>query len=84
MKFNPKTKSLEIKVGTLELVYHDLIYAIRSIRDMAGLPHDKYNRDNHVGLEPVDHAQRAILQACEHLGIVTDAEWGEQLDVRRE
>lgn len=82
MKYNPKSDSVEIDLNNLKMAYLSLVYAIRQIRIMANLPLDKHKRDG--VLEPSDHAQRAIIQAAEAIGINMGAEWGEQLDVRIE
>jgi hypothetical protein len=80
MNFNPKSKSFEINLLNIEMAYNSLIYSIRNIREMAGLPLDKYKKSG--PLDPVDHAQKGILDAAKVLGIDMGAEWGDQLDVR--
>lgn len=78
--FNAQTKSLEIPVATLERVSCELTYTLRSIREIAGLPMDKYPRPG--PLEPADHAQRAVLEIANALGINMGAKWGNEIDLR--
>lgn len=83
MKYNPKTKSIEVSAENLDLVYRLIILAIQHIRELAHLPLDKYVREKGM-LRPEDYAQRYILEIGDKLGIVMGAEWGEELDVRPE
>ena len=78
--YNAQTKNLEIPAATLERVSYELIYTLRSIREMAGLPMDKYERPG--PLEPADHAQRAVLEIAMALGITLGAKWGNEIDLR--
>jgi hypothetical protein len=78
--YNAHTKNLEIPVETLERVSYELNYTLRSIRDIAGLPMDKYERPG--PLEPADHAQRAVLEIANALGINMGARWGNEIDLR--
>ena len=40
--YNARTKNLEIPISTLERVSFELIYTLRSIREIAGLPMDHF------------------------------------------
>lgn len=83
MKFDPIKKSFTISEQDLILTYHTLIFALENIRKMANLPLDKYER-KHACLEPVDFAQKAIIDAMNTIGLKVNASWGEQLDLRKE
>lgn len=78
--FNAQTKNLEIPAETLSRVSDELIYTLRSIREIAGLPMDRYERPG--PLEPADHAQRAVLEIANALGINLGAKWGNEIDLR--
>jgi hypothetical protein len=78
--YNAHTKNLEIPVETLERVSYELTYTLRSIREIAGLPMDKYERPG--PLEPADHAQRAVIEIANALGINMGAKWGNEIDLR--
>ena len=80
MKFIAKSRSFAITQKELEMAGYYLLDAIRNIRELAGLPMDKYPRDGM--LEPADFAQRGIILAADAMGIDLGAEWGNQLDVR--
>ena len=80
MTYNARTKRLEVHQDTLENVSHQMIYALRCIRELAGLPMDRYKQDG--PLQRADHAQRAIIDMARHLGIDLGAEWGCDLDLR--
>ena len=82
LTYNPKSKTVGVDIKNLDMVYHSLLYAIRSIRELAGLPLDKYEQKG--PLTAADHAQKGILDAAKLMGIDMGAEWGERLDVRRE
>lgn len=84
MMYNPKSKSIEIPQNALDMVYHELLYAIRNIRQLAGLPLDKYKKEPGEGFTPADLAQISILNAAKAIGIDMGAQRGEQLDVREE
>jgi hypothetical protein len=79
MHYHVPTKQFTVEHSKLELAGYSLIYAIRHIRDMAGLPYTKYQRDGM--LTDADHAQKGILDAAKSLGVDLGAEWGNELDV---
>jgi hypothetical protein len=80
MTYNAKTKNLEISTATLEKVGYDLFYALRCIRKMSGSPMDKYKSGNI--LSESDHAQKAIINVADTLGIDLGAKWGNEIDLR--
>ena len=80
MTYNARTKRLEVRQDTLEIVSHQMIYALRCIRELAGLPMDRYKQEG--PLKRADHAQKAILDMAKHLGIDLGAQWGNDLDLR--
>lgn len=82
MNYNPRKKLIQITIKEADKVYTNFIYALRSIRHLAGLPLDKYEQEG--PLTHVDFAQQGILQAARNLGIDMGAEWGNELDLREE
>lgn len=78
--FNAQTQNLEIPLETLRRVSGELVYTLRSIREIAGKPMGKYKREG--PLEPVDHAQRAVIDLAKAIGINLGADWGDQIDLR--
>ena len=79
MKYHVPTGQFTVEKDSLEMAGYNLIYAIRHIRDMAGLPHTKYQKKG--PLSDADHAQKGILDAAKALGVDLGAEWGHELDV---
>ena len=80
LTFNAQTQNLEMPVDTLKRVSGELTYTLRCIREIAGKPMGKYQRD--VRLAPDDHAQRAVLSLAKSIGINLGAEWGNEIDLR--
>ena len=79
IQYHAPTKQLVVASENFKIASISFIYAIRSIRDLANLPHGKYQRQGMM--QPADHAQKGILDAAKALGIDLGAEWGEDLDV---
>lgn len=79
MKFHAPTGEFTVDANDMKMAAHSFRYAIRSIRELAGLPMGKYRKDG--PLESADHAQKGILDAAKALGIDMGAEWGHELDV---
>lgn len=82
MNFNPRKNSLQLSPDDARQAYSLFIYSLRSIRELAGLPLDKYKQEG--GLDAADHAQRGIIDGANKLGIDMGAEWGNELDLRNE
>lgn len=82
MKFHARTQQFTVSQNDLAMAVANLEYAIRHIREMAGLPMGKYAREGL--LTDADHAQKGILDAAKALGIDMGAEWGNELDLSRE
>ena len=80
MTYDPKTKTLRVTPESMERAYHDLMWAMKNIREAFGLPLDKYEKPGQ--LEAPDFAMKGILDAAEALGIEMDARWGNELDLR--
>jgi hypothetical protein len=79
MKYHAPTKQFTVSKENLDMAYYSFIYAIRHIREIAGLPMTRYQRDGM--LSNADHAQKGILDAAKALGIDMGADWGDALDV---
>jgi hypothetical protein len=82
MKYDPLKNRIVITPEEAQMAAGYLMYALRNIREAAGLPLDKHERSG--CLEPADHAQRGILEAAKALGMDLGAEWGNELDLRKE
>lgn len=80
LTYNAATNKLEIDQETLALVADELLYAMRNIRELAGLPLDKYKNDMILG--PSDFAQRGIISAANFIGINLGAKRGNEIDLR--
>lgn len=80
MKYDPKSNTFHISATDMQLAFHSLLYSMRNIRKMAGLPLDKYKHDG--PLTDACYAQKGILDAANHLGIEMGGEWGEEIDLR--
>lgn len=81
MQYDPIKNRITITPEEAQRAASSLIYAIKSIRECAGLPMDKYERESGF-LEPADHAMKGILDAAADLGIDLGAKWGNELDLR--
>jgi hypothetical protein len=57
------------------------LYALRKIRETAGLPLDRYERD--APLSAADHAMKGVIDAAKAVGIDLGGEWGNEIDVRK-
>lgn len=79
MKYHLPTGQFTVDHENFRMAGYSLIYAIRHIRDLAGLPYTKYEREGL--LSDADHAQKGILDAARALGVDLGAEWGNELDV---
>jgi len=63
----------------LELFTLHIKYVMKSIRKELKYPIGK--RKKVVGLEPIDHIEHGILNACKIIGVDFGTEWGEKLDL---
>lgn len=79
MRFHAPTQRFTVSHQDLTAAVHSMQYAIRNIRELAGLPMTRYSREG--PLTPADHAQKGIIDAAKSLGIDMGAEWGNELDV---
>lgn len=79
MKYHAPTNSFTLDHGNLREAANTLLYAMRKIREISGLPLTKYDRDGI--LTDADHAQKAIINAANTLGIDLGAKWGNELDL---
>jgi hypothetical protein len=78
--YDPLRKVFQIPTDDMGFVGRHLLYAMREIRTVAGLPLDKYERTGL--LQPADHAQRALIEVAERLGLDLGARWGNEIDLR--
>lgn len=82
MKYDPVKKEFVIPVDDMQTTAGLLLEALRSVRETAGLPLDRYEKTPGL-LTPADHAQKNILDAAELLGVDFRARWGNELDLRK-
>lgn len=80
MKFHAPTGAFTVDQDDLQSATHGLLFAMRKIRKLAGLPLDKHERTG--PLSAADHAQKAIIDAAAALGIDLGAQRGNELDLR--
>lgn len=80
MKYDPINKKISITPEEAQTATYSLLYAMRNIRQLAGLPLEPYKQDG--PLKPEDHAQKGIIDAAKQLGFELGPEWGNQYDLR--
>jgi len=69
-----------IDLESLEHMALSIRYAMKQIRQLAGLPLEPYPQVGH--LSPADHAQKDLIDGADHLGIDLGAKWGNEIDLR--
>ena len=80
MKFHAPTRDFVVNVTAMAQSADELIWVIKHVRTMAGLPLEPYR---HVGaMESAQFAEQGILDAASRLGIDLGATRHGQLDVR--
>lgn len=70
MKYNPRLKAMVVTTGELDQIYYLIMYALKQMRESAGLPLEKYERNG--CLTEHDHAAIAIVELGINLGIDFD------------
>ena len=80
MRYHAPTGKLTVSLDDVRRGASQLRYALQQMRVTAGLPLEPYKREG--ALQPVDFAQKAILDAAADLGIDMGAHWGNELDLR--
>lgn len=78
--YDPLHKMFHVPLEDMESVGLHLLYAMREIRALGGLPLDKYERTGL--LQPEDMAQKALINIAERLGLDLGARWGNEIDLR--
>lgn len=79
MKFHAPTGQFTLEAEKFKFAAICFMHALRSIRELAGLPLVRYERNGM--LTRADHAQRAVIEGAEALGIDLGARWGNEIDV---
>jgi len=79
MDYSVQHNSFIITQKDLQNFSLSMKYIMKSIRKELGYPIGRRKHDG--GLEPIDHIEREILDACKRIGIDFGAEWGHQLDL---
>jgi len=70
MKYNPRLKALVVTTGEMDQTFYLIMYSLKAMRESAGLPLTKYERDG--VLNDHDHAAIAIIELGINLGIDFD------------
>lgn len=70
MKYNPRLKALVVTPGEMDHTYHLIMYALKNMRESAGLPLGKYESDG--PLTSHDFAAISIVELGINLGIDFD------------
>ncbi len=82
MRFHAPTKQFTVSLDQIQSCTDNLQFAIKKIRQAAGLPLDG-NAYQGAAMDDACHAEQAILNACQALGIDLGATRAGQLDVRK-
>lgn len=77
--YHAPSKGFTIDLSDLTSATYDLFYSLKNIRELAGLPMTKYEREGF--LTKADHAQKGIIDAAKALGIDLGASWGNEIDL---
>lgn len=80
MKYHVPTDQFTVEQKDFKFAAMCMREALKGIRKLAGLTLDKYTRTG--VLTEADHAQRAIIESAEVLGIDFGVRWGNELDLR--
>jgi hypothetical protein len=78
MKYHAPTQAFTVEPEHLAQSTGYALYAIRKIKEAAGLPLTPYKRT--VALNNPDFAMRGIIDAFQRLGIDLGAQWGNDID----
>ena len=70
MKYNPRLKALVVTTQEMDQTYFLIMYALKNMRESAGLPLTPYVKDG--PLKDHDHAAIAIVELGINLGIDFD------------
>lgn len=79
MKFHAPTGQFTVEADKLKFSAMCFMHALRGIRELAGLPLTRYEREGI--LTRADHAQRAVIEGAENIGIDLGGRWGNEIDV---
>lgn len=78
MKYHAQSDQLTVSHEQLRIASSHFYYAIRKIKETAGMPLHPYKRDG--CLVHHDHAMCGIISAAQALGIDLGANWGNDID----
>ena len=71
MKYNPKLKALVVTTSEMDQTYDLIMFALKKMRESAGLPLERYGREGRL-LTDHDHAAISIMALGMSLGIDFD------------
>ncbi|ALN21817.1 hypothetical protein [Ectopseudomonas mendocina] len=81
MRYHAPSKQFTVSLDQLQSCTVNLLFAIKKIREAAGLPLDGTGRQGAI-MSDACHAEQAILNACQSMGIDLGATRAGDLDVR--
>lgn len=82
MKYHLPSGGYIVPCEDFKRAAYSLRYVMRTIREIAGLPMDRYSR---IGpLTAADHAQQGVIDAAKAMGIDMGADWCNEIDLRND
>ena len=81
MEYSAVHNKLLITPKELERFAGSIRYSMASIRKALNVPLGL--RDQAGALQPIDHIEKGLLDACKDIGIDMGAVWGEELDLSK-
>lgn len=80
LKYHAPTDAFVISKDALKNAAHHIRGTMKGIREIAGLPLDRYESPG--ALTPADHAQQRLIALARDLGIDLGADWANEIDLR--
>jgi hypothetical protein len=79
VRFHAPTGQFTVEAERLKFAATCFRHALCAIRELAGLPLTRYERNG--ALTSADHAQRAVIEGAESVGIDLGGRYGNEIDV---
>lgn len=80
LKYHAQADGLVISTDILKQTAINILGSMKSIRELAGLPLDRYEMS--VAMSPADHAQQRLVTLARDLGIDLGSQWANEIDLR--